>query len=216
LRKSLLLITILVTILLIIPVQFTMAASAEDAGVDHYLLLVIDGPNPGARGWAEPIVLTHNRPEKTIIVDALDCNMLYTVNGKQVKMGAIYELGGEKLLMSVINTNFKLNLTRFAKTTYSGLNSVAGILGRSIDVDAMIKASKSNDRSITRREQLKFIDAMAFGFHNMTISRMFSLASAAFKYVDSNISLIQMFNLARDLIGGTLIPNDGPNLSFQL
>ncbi|HOA15491.1 MAG TPA: hypothetical protein PKJ05_04080, partial [Bacillota bacterium] len=77
-------------------------------------------------------------------------------------------------------------------------------------------ASKSNDRSVTRREQLKFIDAVAYGFHNMTISRMFSLASAAFKYVDSNISLIQMFNLARDLIGGKLVPNDGPNLSFQL
>ena len=212
--KKLLVITLL--FLIIMAAKNPVEALGEDAGVDHYLLLVIDGPNPAARGWAEPIVLTHNRPEKTIIVDALDCNMLYTVNGKQMKMGAIYELGGEKLLMSVINSNFKLNLTRFAKTTYSGLNSVAGILGRSIDVDAMIKASKSNDRSVTRREQLKFIDAMAYGFHNMTLSRMFSLASAAFKYVDSNISLIQMFNLARDLIGGTLIPNDGPNLSFQL
>lgn len=215
-RKFLPLTAVLVTILLIASVQPIAAASAEDAGIDHYLLLVIDGANPADRGWAEPIVLTHNRPEKIIIVDALDCNKLYMVNGKPTKMGDIYGIGGEKLLMSVINANFKLDLTRFAKTTYSGLNSVAGILGRSIDVDAMINASKSNDRSVTRREQLKFIDAVAYGFHNMTISRMFSLASAAFKYVDSNISLIQMFNLARDLIGGKLVPNDGPNLSFQL
>ena len=89
-------------------------------------------------------------------------------------------------------------------------------MGRSLDVKSMVAASKSNDRSVVRREQLKFIDAVAFGLHNLTITRLFSLFTAAFKYVDSNINPWEAFNLARDLMGGTFIPNDGRELGFQL
>jgi hypothetical protein len=185
--------------------------------LDYYLVLVIDASSPSARAWAEPIIVSHDRPQKTVIADALDCNAIYnTGSGNKVKLGYIYSIGGEKLLLSVINASFGLRIKKYVKTTYSGLNSIAQIMGRTLDVKAMVLASKSSDRSVVRREQLKFIDAVSYGLHNLTMGRLFSLFSAGFKHVDSNVSLWEAFNLARDLLGGTFIPSDGRNLGIRL
>lgn len=216
LKKVLLLITLLAVAALLTAMPPVLSAEADTLRYDYYLLLVIEASNPAAYGWAEPVVLSHNRPNKVIIADSLDCNTIYTVGGKKVRMGDIYAMGGEKLVMSVINTNFGLVINKYAKTTYQGLNAIANILGRPIDVGSMIAASKSSDRGAVRREQLKFIDAVANGMHNISLSKAFSLVSAAFKHVDTNIGIWDTINLARDLIGGTFIPNDGSNLSFQL
>ncbi len=193
----------------------TLGAEAASA-LDYYLVVVIDADKPSARGWAEPIIITHDRPGKKVIADALDCSKLYSVAGKKVKLGEIYSLGGENLVMSVINTAFGLSIRSYAKTTYKGLDAIARIMGRSLDVSSMIEASKSSDRSTARREQLKFIDAVAYGMHNLSIARLFQLFSAAFKHIDTNLSIWQSFNLARDIMGGTFIPSDGRNLGFQL
>jgi hypothetical protein len=193
------------------------AVEAPTLVPDRYLLLVIDADTPAGRGWAEVIVVTHNRPKKYIITDAMENNKMYTIaGGKPVKLGEIYSIGGEGLVMSVINVYHGLGITKYAKTTYAGLNAIAGIFGRSLDITAMKTASKSDDRSVIRREQLKFIDAFAYGLGNLTITKMYSLFVAAFKHVDSNISIIDAFNLSKDLLGGTFIPNDGRNLSFEL
>ncbi len=193
----------------------TFSAQAASA-FDYYLVVVIDADKPSARGWAEPIIITHDRPGKTVIADALDCNKLYSVAGKKVKLGDVYSLGGESLVMSVINTAYGLSIRSYAKTTYKGLDAIAMIMGRSLDVNAMIEASKSSDRGTARREQLKFIDAVSYGLHNLSITKLYQLFSAAFKHVDTNLSIWQSFNLARDIMGGTFIPSDGRNLGFQL
>lgn len=205
--------------MLICILGFLLAASpnAKAAGSpDYYLIIVVDASKPSERGWAEPIVITHDRPGKTVIADALDCNKLYNTSGKKVKLGEVYSLGGEKLLMSVINSSLKLNIKSYAKTTYAGLDAIARIMGRRLDVSTMIEASKSSDRGTARREQLKFIDAVAYGLHNLSITKLFQLFTAAFKHVDTNLSIWQSFNLARDIMGGTFIPSDGRNLGFQL
>ena len=205
---------VLIYILLFI---LTASLTAEAAGTpDYYLILVIDANKPSERGWAEPIIVTHDRPKKTVIADALDCNKLYTVSGKKMKLGEVYSLGGEKLLLSVINAAYNLNIKSFAKTTYKGLDAIAGIMGRSLDIEAMIQASKSSDRGTVRREQLKFIDAVANGMHNLSVTRLYQLFAAAFKYVDTILSIWQSFILARDIMCGTFIPSDGRDLGFQL
>lgn len=207
-------VTLLVAFLLFAP----LGTASADAGTkyDHYLLLVIEASSPAARGWAEPIVLSHDRAGKVIVADSLDCNDLYTIGGKQVKMGSIYSIGGENLVMSVINVSYGLGITKYAKTTYMGLDHVARIMGGSLNVNKMIEASKSSDRSSVRKEQLRFIEAISYGLHNLSIIRMFALLKASFSYCDSNINIWEAFNLTRDLIGGTFIPRDGKELAISL
>ena len=192
------------------------AAQEEGAQYDHYLLLVIDGPSPSSRGWAEPVILSHNRADKIVIADSLDCNKLYDVGGRQLKMGDIYAAGGESLVIGVVNSAFGLGITRFAKTTYSGLGAVAKIMGGSVNTQAMIDASKSSDRSVTRREQLNFMAAVAGGLHKLSIERVFSLISASFAFFDTNISLSDAYNLASDIMGGTFLPHDGKGLGIRI
>lgn len=206
-------------LMLICTFGFLLAASLEVKAAgspDYYLIIVIDANKPSERGWAEPIVITHDRPGKTVIADALDCNALYNTLGKKVKLGEVYSLGGEKLLISVINSSLGLNIKSYAKTTYAGLDAIARIMGRSLDISSMIEASKSSDRGAVRREQLKFIDAVAYGLHNLSITKLYQLFTAAFKHVDTNLSIWQSFNLARDIMGGTFIPSDGRELGVQL
>jgi len=90
-----------------------------------------------------------------------------------MKMGDIYAAGGESLVMSVINSSFGLGISRYAKTTYSGLGAVAKIIGGSIDTQAMVAASRSNDRSTTRREQLNFMRAVSGGLRQLNLERIF-------------------------------------------
>lgn len=210
--------TFSVTLLLVFFLFASLGAASAEVGVkyDHYLLLVIEASSPAARGWAEPIILSHDRVGKVIIADSLDCNDLYTVGSKQVKMGNIYSIGGEKLVISVLNVSYGLGITKYAKTTYKGLDYIARIMGGSLNVGKMIEASKSSDRSSIRKEQLRFIEAISYGLHNLSITRMFSLFRASFSYCDSNINIWEAFNLTRDLIGGTFIPRDGKGLAVSL
>lgn len=208
--------TIVFMILALLLFMLPAAAREEGSQYDHYLLLVIDGPSPSSRSWAEPVVLSHNKADKVVIADSLDCNKLYTVGGRQLKMGEIYAAGGESLVISIVNSAFGLNITRFAKTTYSGLGAVAKIMGGSVNTQAMIDASRSNDRSVTRREQLNFMAAMAGGLHKLNIERVFSLISASFTYFDTNISLSDAYSLASDIMGGTFLTHDGKGLGIRI
>ena len=208
----------IITFLIVVLLLSILPAAAREEGAqyDHYLLLVIDGPSPSSRSWAEPVVLSHNKADKVVIADSLDCNKLYTVGGRQLKMGEIYAAGGESLVISIVNSAFGLNIKRFAKTTYSGLGAVAKIMGGSINTQAMIDASRSNDRSVTRREQLNFMAAVAGGLHKLNIERVFSLISASFTNFDTNISLTDAYSLASDIMGGTFLPHDGKGLGIRI
>ena len=208
--------TIIFMILALLLLMLPAAAREEGSQYDHYLLLVIDGPSPTSRSWVEPVVLSHNKADKVVIADSLDCNKLYTVGGKQLKMGEIYAAGGESLVISIVNSAFGLGIKKYAKTTYSGLGHIAKIMGGSLNTQAMINASKSNDRSATRREQLKFMAAVSGGLHSLNLERIFSLISASFTYFVSNISLTEAYGLASDIMGGTFVPHDGRNLSIKI
>lgn len=208
--------SLIVFVILLLAV-FGLSTSAAELKTERYLVLVIDAATPADRGWAEVSVVTVYPSSKTIVMDALDNTRFYAIGGGKIaKLGEIYAIGGEQMVMSVLNSNYFLGISKYGKTTYRGLSEIAGIFGAALDTGAMISASMSNNTGGMRAEQVKMIDTVSNGVKKLTLSKIHDLVVAAFKHIVSNVNVEDAYNIAVSMIDGTFIPYDGKNLSVNL
>jgi hypothetical protein len=136
---------VLIALMVLILAAAPILAGNEDVeatGAEKYLLLIIDADTPAGRGWAEVIVGTLDLEKKELSVDSMDsCRYYFLPDGKLVQLGEIYSIGGEQLVMEVINRSHWMSIDKYAKITYDGVGAIAEIFGASIDTDQMLSAS---------------------------------------------------------------------------
>lgn len=113
------------------------APKEEDTGVVNVLLFGIDRRDPNEKGSRSDAIMiaTVDKKHQKLKLTSLMRDMYVSIPGKpDHKLNSAYAFGGPALAIKTVNTNFDLNIKRYATVDFFGLENIIDTLG-GVEID---------------------------------------------------------------------------------
>lgn len=184
---------------------------------ENYLLLIAERGSRDEIGWTDVILATIDKAGKQLTVDAMDGTMYYSLaDVGPIRLGEAYAKGGEGLVVELLEQCRGIKAKSVSKTTFDGIEEIAGVVGLEIDTSRMIEGSKTGKCVQLRCEQMALLRTVYDSIKGMDYQGTFKLVEAVLSNIQTDISVLEALDIGTGLLGGWFIPKDASYMAMNL